>query len=87
MEHRPDQLSGPFGFLVMRSTAAVNVGDWVCLKGRSSGVDTRVIHKIRMRICDWGTKQGDVESEELVAIHTGDDRVVLEKVEILERGL
>jgi hypothetical protein len=67
---KPETQTEAIGSGPVLSTADARLGGWVCLKGRTSYIVSGRIHMIRMKIRDWATREGDMETEELVAVHT-----------------
>ena len=75
--HRPTELSGLIRGETLQTTAKLDPGDWVCLKGRTSGSTTGIVHKIRLEVNDWTSREGELVSHEIVAIHTGNKNLLL----------
>ena len=70
-EHRRTERSRPIRGETLQATAKLDPGDWVCLKGRTSGLTTGIVHRIRLEVNDWTAREGELVSHEILAIHTG----------------
>ncbi|MCJ1237652.1 hypothetical protein MMC14_005639 [Varicellaria rhodocarpa] len=68
-EHRPQNREYNNGVNSLTKVRNVQPGDWVIMQGRTSGLTTGEVHKMRMEIKDWKTR--NPISTEIIVIATG----------------
>lgn len=77
-EHRPKNKTYDSDTMPITKTAAVQPGEWVVTRGRTSGVTTGVVHKMAMEVNDWRTR--NLVSTEIVVMHTSRETQVFPPV-------
>ena len=71
-EHQPQGSPYKPSVIPVTKISDITEGDWVVMKGRTSGVTSGIIHKIRTEINGWKTR--NLKSSETIIIHTNDGK-------------